>query len=571
MRSYMGLKPAFFKYAWGINAPHEAEQETRIREMSLACCRRDSAALQVIVAGDKDFLLTTSGDTLFWKGGALPILRIEVDVAPRIDVEVKLIGLVADNDRLLKSDPLLDQGAIHVTKRQLQQVWVECHAGAETLPGMYRGTVRLYAHTLFDDETLVDQCSFTVAVKDVLLPEPKDYEFHLDLFQHPSAIARHYQVPRWSDDHFRLLDAYLASLACLGQKTASVFVSEIPYVGQHSYLLREPSDVFEYSMVGVRRTAEGRFSYDFSALDRYVETSGRHGIVENIDVFGLLGVWQAPEAGYGPIIEGYPDAIRVRYFDEGSRSYKFLHDLGELQDYIRALEGHFIELGWIDRVRVIGDEPADVEVFERQVEALRECAPSFRHRVAINHVEFIQRNVQGITDYVPILSCAADEYERLRELQDSVSGRILYYVCCWPDQPNTFIGSPAVECRVLPWLAEKLGLDGLLRWAFTAWVERPFEDLAYRNWRFGDMLFVYPGASGRPVASLRYKWLQRGIRDYELMQILKAQGRQEQVGAALARVFRFADPAELSPGQRKHNSELYSLEPADYDRFLLDV
>jgi len=571
MRVHMGLKPAFYKYSWGINAPREAETETRITEMQVACGRRDSAALQVVVACDDDTLLTTSPDPIFWKGGALAICRLAIEVNPELVLEVRIIGLVADNDRLLKSDPLVAQGAIFVERRRLQQVWVECHASAETPPGTYHGAVRLYAHTLCEDETLISTCAFTVVVKDVLLPTPEEYHFYLDIFQHPSSIARHYNVPLWSDDYFTLLDPYIESLAQLGQKAASVFVSEIPYIGQKSYLLREPSDVFEYSMVGVRRASDGQVSYDFSVLDRYVDVARRHGIAETIDVFGLLSVWQDPDAGYGSIVDGYPDAMRVRYLDEESGTYRFMHDLGDLENYVRALERHFSERGWADRVRVIADEPADVTVFQRQLDTLHRLAPSFQYTVAINHVEFIQQRLQGVTDYVPILGAVADEFEQLSTLRATVAGRILYYVCCWLDQPNSFIGSPALECRVLPWLVERLQLDGFLRWAFTAWVDRPFEDLAYRDWRFGDMLFVYPGANGTPVLSLRYKWLQRGIRDYEVMQVLKERGDGERVARVLDDVFRFQTPRDLSPVSHKANAALYSLDQAPYDRLIAEL
>ena len=34
------------------------------------------------------------------------------------------------------------------------------------------------------------------------LPAPKDWAFHLDLWQNPYSVARYYQVPLWSKEHF---------------------------------------------------------------------------------------------------------------------------------------------------------------------------------------------------------------------------------------------------------------------------------------------------------------------------------------------------------------------------------
>jgi hypothetical protein len=57
-----GLASMFYKYVWDHNVWVEAQQATATKHMDLACCRRDSAAFQVLVAADEDFLLTTGTD-----------------------------------------------------------------------------------------------------------------------------------------------------------------------------------------------------------------------------------------------------------------------------------------------------------------------------------------------------------------------------------------------------------------------------------------------------------------------------------------------------------------------------
>jgi hypothetical protein len=525
------------------------------------------------VAGEEDFLLTTGTDPLFWKGGPLKIARIEIEIEPFVQTEVKLIGLIEDDDRHLKSDILLEQSYIFNEWRKVQQVWVECHTTADTSPGVYNGKIRLFTHTMFEDERLAGECSFSLIVKDYLLPEPRDYKFYLDLWQHNSNIARKYHIGLWSDEHFGVVDDYLNSLAQLGQKAVTLVVSEIPWSGQHSHRDRKPSDLFEYSMVRVFRRSDGSFKYDFSTLDRYVTIAERHGINAEIELFGLLNIWQDPESGYGSIVENHPDGIRVRYFDESSGTFRFICNRENLDAYIRALEKHFIERGWIDRIRLLADEPKDFKLFQERLAALQQTAPSFKYKIAIHNIEFIRKNLNGIHDYVLVLNCVADEYSRVMEIRSQIAGHLLFYVCCYPDQPNTFICSPPLESRVIPWLAEKLQLDGFLRWNYTVWPDRPLEQLSYRApiWKAGDMNFVYPGSNGKPMLSLRYKWLQRGIRDYELMQVLKAKDQTSRVEAALNRVFRFHDPKDLSPESNKINTELYSLEPSDYDRLITEL
>ncbi|SEN35836.1 protein of unknown function [Lihuaxuella thermophila] len=561
---YFGLQSMFYKYVRGLNDWNHHKTETGQKQIELTCARRDSAAFQAVVSSEEDFLLTIREEPLFWKGGPLEIARLSVETDAPFRVNVHLIGLIEDDDRSLKSDILLQQSHIYVERRRIQPVWIELEAESEIPAGTYSGKLKLWTHTLFDDEKLEEELVFTVHVREEVLPEPKYYKFYLDLWQHNSNIARKYEVPLWSEEHFLFIDAYLKSLADLGQKALSVVVSEIPWSGQGSYLDREPSDLFEYSMVHVRRHPDGSYSYDFAALDRYVETGFKHGISSEIEVFGLLNIWQ--NSVYGSIVEGYPDGIRVRYYDEQSGSYRYIRERPHLEAYIRALESHLTEKGWIDKVRILADEPADYELFSERINTLQQIAPSFKYKAAINHANFIQKKVKGLHDYVPILTCAANEAEQIESLRGEIPGRLLFYVCCHPKYPNTFLGSPSIEARVIPWLAEKLKYDGFLRWNYTVWPDRPLENIVYRPsvWPAGDTNFVYPGPSGKPMLSLRYKWLQRGIRDFEYMQLLKETGRGHEVEKVLNHVFLFADIKDLYVGES--GAELYSQDPGDYDR-----
>lgn len=571
----IGLQASSYKAIRGNNAWTEGEEAARVKHLELVSCRRDSAAFQVVLSGETGFVLTTERDPQLWKQGPASIVRVEAQLnghVPGLTQEVRIVGFTKDDDGREKADLLLEMTSLYVPERMVQPVWVEIAAAASAPPGRYAGTVRVYAHTLFEDERLLAELTFALEVKRHTLPEPGDYRFYLDLWQHSSNIARKYDVALWTDEHFRILDAYLASLGQLGQKAASVIVSECPWSGQFTHRDREPSDLFEYSIVGVVKTKEGRFAYDFAALDRYVELAEKHGIREEIEVFGLLNIWQDPAAGYGAIVEGSPDGVRVRYYDEADAAFKFIRSVEELSAYVTALERHFIERGWIERVRIIADEPSDTALFARRLEALRAMAPRFKYKVAINHVEFIREQVEGMYDYVPILTGAASEHERLAELRPTIAGKLLYYVCCHPERPNTFIGSPALESRLIAWLAERLGFDGFLRWNYTVWPDEPLRTMSYRSphWKAGDMNFVYPGKTGKPLLSLRYKWLQRGIRDFEIMQQLKDEGRAELVGASLNRVFEGRATAELT-GLLEAMQTAYSLQADDYDSLLAQV
>ncbi|MFD0681053.1 MULTISPECIES: DUF4091 domain-containing protein [unclassified Paenibacillus] len=565
---HFGLQSMFYKYTWAKNFWDQGRKDTAVNNLNLCCNRRDSAALQAVVCSDvEDFVLAVSKDSFFWKGGPLKIVRMELEMEGSLTSEVKLVGFIEDDDRSQKSDVLLEDRHVFVSKRQIQQVWLEFEAGENTPAGSYEGKLKFYSHTLFEDEVLEKELTFTVTVNEQQLPEAKDYTFYLDLWQHNCNIARKYKVEYWSDEHFGILEHYLQKLADLGQKALSVLISESAWNGQQTYLDREPHDLFEYSIVPVRRASDGTFFYDFSFLDRYIALGEKYGITSEIEIFGLLNNWQYPDAGYGAIVEGYPDAIRIRYYDEAGGCYRFMREVAQVKDYISALETHCVEKEWIDRVRIVADEPADWELFQQRMTILREAAPAFSYKTAINHVEFIRKEATGIKDYVPLFSAVVTEYEHLQSMRPLIPGKLVYYVCCEPSRPNTFLKSPSIEARVIPWMVEKLKLDGFLRWNYTAWTDQPLESIICRPtvWPAGDTNFVYPGPNGKPLLSLRYKWLQRGIRDYEFMQLLKQSGRGDQVERALQKVFRFQEISDLHENSGIPSQQLYSFEPDDYD------
>ncbi|MFD0669945.1 DUF4091 domain-containing protein [Cohnella sp. GCM10027633] len=570
----LGLAHESYKYVFGVRNKFATPFEED-RAISLVCARGDRTAAQLLIHAEEELLVCVGEEAAFDERGPIEVLRVRAEVPGLTHggVSASLVGLVEDDDRQLKSDIVLRQSAIRVEKRRVQQVWIEVEIGADAKPGVYRPRITVYRHRMFEDETVVRTLSFEVKVLDLTLAQPSDYSFYLDLWQHNANLARKYDVPLWGDDHFAILDAYLPSLAALGQKAITLVVSEIPWSGQASCYDRiDPANLFEYSIVMVTRRTDGQWTYDMSALDRYVELCMRHGIREEIEVFGLLNVWVLEDAGYGGVIDDHEDAVRIRYYDEGSRSYRYVREKRHLEAYVAALERHWTEKGWIDKVRVLADEPADLPAFRKRLSALRAMAPSFRYKVAINHAEFMAE--EGLEDHVPILDCAAAEHERIHELKAGKTGRTLFYVACDVHTPNTFIRSHLLEARAIPWLVWHLKLDGFLRWNYTAWPNDPLGKIVYHCPFFpaGDTNFVYPGRDGRPLLSLRYKLLQKGIRDYEILaRYVREGGRREKADELLRRVLLWQDPKELHRDARRQTQELISLNDEDYDGIIAEL
>ena len=572
---FITLADALNKQAWGTAGPRRP-QPAETRQLTLTAVRGEVTGFQVQVSAGHDFTLALDDANWLHPLGFLPRARLAVDFPslPAESVEVFAVGWVEGDDRRLWMETLDRSGYAEALGGRPQAVYVRLRIPAEIEAGQHTGRVYVYAQQGFEDEQPLWEGSVQVSISPVRLPGPQDFAFYLNLWQHCTAVARQHHVALWSDAHFAILDRYYASLAQLGQKAISVIAAEIPWSGQRCYRdAGYPSYLFEHSVIRVERAEDGSLSLDFAHLDRLLALAAKHHIDRQIDLFGLLNVWQDEAYGFGKVAPDAPDAIRVRCFDRASRRYTYLRTAAELRAYLRALQDHLRWLGVLERVRIAADEPGDLPAFRASLAFVREAAPDFRYNAAINHYEFIEEAPPQVSDFIPVLPLAAREPQRTADLTAQVherGGLMLWYVCCWPPIPNTFLHSPLVEGRLIGWLTHYLGLDGFLRWAFCLWPADPWQRVSFRapGWSAGDMYFVLPGPDGAPVETLRYEALRMAAQDYELLyqvtQRLTPEAGRAVLEAAFGRILHAESTAAFAEVGTAQPEGLYSLDPQDY-------
>ena len=230
------------------------------------------------------------------------------------------------------------------------------------------------------------------------------------------------------------------------------------------------------------------------------------------------------------------------------------------------VEKYFTETGVIDKVLIAADEPADVERYRKSLTKLKEIAPSFKYKAALNHAEFLDEFSDEISDIVPLLNCVSKQWDELKKHMESRNGRNLWYVCCTPAYPNTFIGSTLAESRLIPILTHFMGFDGFLRWNYTVWPENPRERISYKapGWSAGDTNFVYPSRGGEVLLSLRYKALKRGLEDYALLELLDKKGID--LSEIYDKVIKTRNISDFDlPVSLKKPEELFSIDYNDYE------
>lgn len=536
----------------------------------IVCGRNDDADLQLLITADRAFSLLLDGNPCFAQDRNLPSVRAAAD-AP-FHTALSHLDLHIINDGTYRADALLSAPAAEIPAGEIAAVYLHMTVPAGTVPGRYPCTVRFYAsHGIFD-EVLLDTFMFTVDVRPFVFPDTRDNGFHLDLWQHCSNLARKHEVPLWSDAHFAVLEPYVRSLADLGVKCVTVVASDIPWNGQWCYEMPQKANLYEYSMIGTVKHEDGTFTYDYSVMQRYIDLCAKCGIDECISVFGLANVWR-PTAylpGGQTVNPDYPDNMSIRYFDEGDRLYRYMRCGSEIDAFIRSLEQYFIRTGQIDRVRIAADEPSDPEPFRQSLLRLHAAAPAFRCKTACDLPQFVDAFSTLMDDFIFDIDTVADKFDEIQRIFAAhPDKRFLYYVCCGPDFPNTFLKSELVESYFLGIYASFANLKGFLRWNYTVFNDDPRTSALTHNWNNGDTHFVYPARSGAPLLTLRWYALKRGIRFFVLLEQLKRQVPAEEYRAAVFRVLRTEDQSRLIHNEDKRDS--FSCDAEDYEALWEDL
>lgn len=532
---HYGLAPDTFKLVYGNAGKFRPGLPDGMpKTLSLCGGGNMTVAFQLVLCADEPWALNVGSSLWVSQREGVETIRV---AAPK-GVSLSIEELHEDDDRFFRADALLTQEVTEQDAGMPRAVYCELALPTGAEPGERTLTLPLFSSRFPEDERKCGEVSVTVNVFPYSLPNMRDSRFHLDLWQHLSNIARKHGTPLWSDEHFRVLEPYVASLAALGQKAVTLVVSEVPWCGQGcTDEFRMKANLFEYSIVPLTRKTDGTLEADFLPMQRYIDLCAAYGIRKELSVYGLMNVWSSEKGRFSRIVPDDPDTLRVRVYDEASGSYGFLRTEAELETYILLLADYFRKTGQIDRVRIAADEPADAVKYRACLERMKRLAPDFRYKAAINHAEFIADFGEDISDFVPFSSHLFKQRALLRELRRRMpEKRFLWYVCCYPDWPNTFLGSDLCETLLIGPITSLCRMDGFLRWNYTVWNDDPVKDVRYGNFRAGDTNFVYPSPAGKPLLTLRWKALRRSVRLYELLEAYRAKYGDEKTDALIGTV-----------------------------------
>ena len=393
-------------------------------------------------------------------------------------------------DSSIVADVLDNQtSGINVDARSTRPVWLTVAVPVNAPAGKYKGVVTVSAK---GQKAASLQIELQVIGRS--LPAPSAWNFHLDLWQNPYAVARYHNVPLWSKEHFDFMRPVMKLLAGAGQKVITTTIMHHPWAGQ-------TFDAFK-SMVTRIKNLDGSWEYNYDVFDRWVSFMMNDvGITGQINCYTMI-----------------PWALDFDYYDRASNSVQFLNAKPGTESYrtywlpfLKDFAAHLKTKGWFEKTTIAMDERA-MKDMQEAIKIIKEADADFKVSLAGNYHQEIEADIY---DYC--IAFGQHFPADVKSARTQQGKRSTVYTCCVEAFPNTFTFSPPAEATWIGWHAAAGNYDGYLRWAYNSWTESPMQDSRFRTWPAGDCYMVYP--DGR--SSIRFQRLAEGVQDYEKINILR--------------------------------------------------
>ena len=397
---------------------------------------------------------------------------------------------------ILQADMLDNLAAMDVEANSVRPIWITVDVPHCAKAGVYKATVKVSHCGLCSVKLPLE-----IEVIDQELAEPSEWSYHLDLWQHPSAVARAEGVELWSDEHYEAMRPLMQMLADAGQKVITATLNRDPWQYQCF-------DDYE-PMIYWYLYDNDEWKYDYSRFDKWVEFMMSLGINKQINCYGMLP-WGKCTLDYQDMRSDAKDN-RNRKISTTPQEDKYEKVWGPfLKDFVQ----HLREKGWDKITNMAIDErkPEDMDVAAAMI---KKYAPELGFAMADNHDSYKRYANMRDVCVGQRHSVMLPEEIAARRAKGDVS---TFYVCCSTLFPNAFTNSQPYESELLSVYALAYDYDGMLRWAYNSWPARPEYDSRFRYWASGDTYIVYPGAR----SSVRFERLIDGIELFEKVHALRA-------------------------------------------------
>jgi hypothetical protein len=302
---------------------------------------RDGEALSGLNAKVSDF-------TQVGGGGRIAAAQAQVRVA-EIAARNHSWMPISRFDRLVEKLPV-DVAVVDPSKIKLKNftpqstapvatapLWVTVRVPSNTPKGSYASTLTIAAQGMRPQAVALE-----LTVYDWVMPNPAEFNIRTIGWMNPEALAKHYEIPLWSERHFELMGQSMERMLELGSRHAIIDVGQ-------NFPARDNSD----TMIKWVKQPNGAYTYDFTIFDKYCDlVAAKIG-----KPFPLrLNLWRGPRNGGGGESTDYMHT-RVLELDAASGETKVLEGPTKLgsdemkafwQPVMNEIKARLEKRGWMD-------------------------------------------------------------------------------------------------------------------------------------------------------------------------------------------------------------------------------
>jgi hypothetical protein len=157
-------------------------------------------------------------------GATLPASIAETRFVRYTIADVQNYDFKKGGPSVLMPDMLDTLSRFDMAPRTARPVWVSIAVPQDATAGLYSSTI-----TISHNGRGKVKLPIELEVQNHTLAEPSEWAYHLDLWQHPSAVARAQGLEMWSDEHFAALKPLMERLAAAGQKVITATLNKDPW------------------------------------------------------------------------------------------------------------------------------------------------------------------------------------------------------------------------------------------------------------------------------------------------------------------------------------------------------
>ena len=248
------------------------------------------------------------------------------------------------------------------------------------------------------------------------------------------------------------------------------------------------------------RMDQGEARFDYSAFDRRYDRYVRR--------------LKQPAFAIGPEWPGWGSAQYGKWQPKGWIGFRGPQ---ELVAAYRAIGTHLDSMEWHDGAFSYIIDETGGERTKEITRLVHEGDPGMKNLCTI----MVQEGYPDIDIWCPrMYELDRKRLKLAKEFQAQGREVWTYTSSPTPPFPSLVMDWDLVNCRILPWMCWKFGLDGYLNWNVDWWKGDVWKDPNNFAGQNGNGFIYYPGDNG-PVPTLRVKALRDGLEDYEYLWLLE--------------------------------------------------